>query len=192
MEKLTFQLESNKTTFVHIPHKRILTDLTEATFFPFQIQIQFLDGCYVLFLHYRQLWTLRFYWCIIEVVLKFSISRAYSGVIQPHYDPAVFGCSTETSVLVHDTQLALQLRMAVAKKCIQLTWKSTNQPTSAHWLAETLSVIRIKRLRMYNLNRTELRKSGEPSWPSAECDNWLFHKVLYCNVFLWKYIYVIL
>ena len=81
------------------------------------------------------------------------LSKAYSRAIQPNHELAILGCSTETSDLLHDTQLALHLGMVVAKKLILLAWKSTTPPTFAHWLSEMLSVIQMERLRLHKPNQ---------------------------------------
>ncbi len=74
-----------------------------------------------------------------------QLSKAYSRIIQPNHDLAILGCSAETSDLMHDTQVALNLRMV-------LTWKSTTLPTFAHWLSKMLAVIQMERLRLHKLN----------------------------------------
>lgn len=80
------------------------------------------------------------------------MSKAYSRDIRPNHDLAILGCSTVTSDLPRDTQVALHLGMVVAKKLVLLTWKSTTPPTFTHWLSEMLSVIQMERLRLHKPN----------------------------------------
>lgn len=85
------------------------------------------------------------YW-LFDFALLHSTFKLLSKESQPNHNQAIFKCSAETSQLLYDLQIALQVGMLVANKLPLLTWKSSTPPCSALRLREMLSIRQMERL----------------------------------------------